>query len=74
MKINGLKMPIETILMAGSYDKLAYILWTKTEDAVKGINQPASILDILTGKEQEKKVMAFESIEEFEKYRNSFFE
>lgn len=44
MKIAGAKASMNTMLLAGIYDSLAFIAWSKTENAQKGINKPKSVL------------------------------
>lgn len=69
MKMTGMKIPTETLLLASSLDKLALLAWLKTEDAVNGINRPKSIVKMLTGIEENDDIQVFESAEEFEKKR-----
>ena len=71
MKLSSQQASLDTILLAGIKDALSLILWSKTKDGVKGINQPKSILEIITGqKTKEKSDIVFNSGEDFEKYRN----
>lgn len=66
MKLMGMKVPMETILLASAVDKLAFLVWSKTKDAEEGRNQPDSIVRILTGRADEKDIISFETEEEFE--------
>ncbi len=43
---------LDTLLTASVVDLLALNLWSKSEDAAKGKNLPASIVDQLTGRRQ----------------------
>ena len=71
MKLSSQQASLDTILLAGIKDALSLILWSKTKDGVKGINEPKSILEIITGqKTKEKSDIVFNSGEDFEKYRN----
>ena len=76
MSISKQSVPLDTMLLAGLSDKLALLLWTKTRDAEKGRNRPASILDSLTGKykKNNSEVMSFASGEEFEQMRQKLLE
>lgn len=71
-KMSGLKIPINTFLLASMADQLAFISWSKTIDAERGRNKPKSILKLLLGEEEEaqgdRKV--FTSIDEFMKEWN----
>lgn len=71
MKMNGQKVPLNVHLTAGILDRLSWIVWSKTKDGQKGVNQPASIVDILSGKhaEETKDIVTFNSGKEFEEYR-----
>lgn len=69
MKMTGMKIPTDTLLLASSLDKLALLAWLKTEDAVNGTNRPKSIVKILTGIEEDEDIQVFESPEQFEKER-----
>lgn len=68
MKMAGEKVNTEITMLAAIVDKLGYLIWGLSEDGVKGINKPVSILEILYGSE-EKQISSFDSPEEFEKRR-----
>ena len=58
----------KTILLACITDLLQWIKWSKTEDGLKGVNHPKSILDYYLGRdtaEREKEFMIFDSPEDF---------
>lgn len=67
MKMSGMKIPINTFLLASMVDHLAFMSWAETKDAQKGKNKPKSILKILLGEEntsnQDKQV--FSSFDDF---------
>ena len=66
MKMNGIKYPLNTILLAAAADRLSLLLWSRTEDGANGVNQPQSILEKLIGDEDTKEVNGFDSPEDFE--------
>lgn len=66
MKLLGMKVSMETILLASIVDKLSFLVWSKTKDAEEGINQPDSIVRILTGHTNERQILSFATEEEFE--------
>jgi len=68
MKLSGAKVSPNILLLSGIIDRLNLLLWTKTEDGLKGINKPKSILDELYNKESD--ISAFASGKEFEEERN----
>lgn len=70
-KLNGQAYPIDTLLRAAAVDKLSLLVWFKTKDGAKGINQPKSILDVLLNGEEklQEEIRGFQSVEEFEAAR-----
>lgn len=66
MKLSGMKVSMEIVLLAAAVDKLSFLAWSRTKDAEEGRNRPSSIVSILTGHAEEKDILAFETAEEFE--------
>lgn len=64
MKMSGLKIPLNEMLLAAAVDRLSLLLWAKTEDGSRNLNRPESILDKLTGND-EKETEGFDSPEDF---------
>ncbi len=71
LKLSGQKVPMETLLLAGLYDKVNLLIWSKTENGQKGVNRPISITEELTSTQKERKEQVFDSGEEFERVRKS---
>lgn len=70
LKAAGLKADQKTILLAMAVDRLSFLAWAKTKDAEKNINRPASIASrFFEQPEEEKKLMGFDSPEDFMKAR-----
>lgn len=65
--MSGMKISINTFLLASAVDSLNFLCWAQTKDAEKGKNKPKSILKILLGEEDKPKSekQTFGSIEEF---------
>lgn len=64
----GAQCSVETMLLALIADKLSYLVWFQTEDAVKNKNRPDSIYLSLIGTQGQKSdsdVMVFETGNEF---------
>lgn len=75
MKLSGLKVGIETMLLAAAADRLGMLVWMQSEDGRKNRNRPKSILNALINDEKkENDIMAFSSIEEFEYERHRLLE
>ena len=70
VKMTGQKCSSEMVMLAGILDRLSFIAWSKTKDAQKGRNRPASVVDsLLNGNSQpEKDYEVFSSGEEFLEY------
>ena len=66
MKLSGMKVSMEIMLLATAVDKLSFLAWSRTKDAEEGRNRPRSIVSIITGGAEEKDILAFETAEEFE--------
>lgn len=72
-KLAGVPVDINTSLLAGIFDRCSYLLWAKTKNAEKNRNRPPSIYDaIMSGGKQENSAL-FDSPEDFEAYRKTFF-
>lgn len=69
MKLCNQKVPIETILLAAAVDRLTVLLWSNSEDGQKNRNRPKLIAPQLTGETIETEMIAFDSIEKFQKTR-----
>lgn len=66
-KMSGNKVSIDTQLRALILDGISLLVWSKTEDAENGRNQPKSYYEFLMGKEESNE--GFESVEDFEAAR-----
>lgn len=69
LSLAGLKVSFDTQLVAGIYDKLAFLAWSKTSDAQKGRNCPEPIIAKLNAKTQKKdkdRPVAYKSPEAFD--------
>ena len=51
-RIDGIEVPLETLLLAKIADLLATWIWMHTEDGEKGRNRPQSIVAALTGEKK----------------------
>lgn len=60
LKLSKQKIELKTLLIAGIFDKLAFIAWTKTTDAEHNRNRPEPVVAKLLEEEKENEVIAFE--------------
>lgn len=66
----GLRVPLDTALLAIIADRLGLLLWQRTEDGQRNRNRPKSIAEQLLGEGKQKSdVQAFASAEDFEAAR-----
>lgn len=65
MAISGLKVEINTLLLAHIADYSAKNVYFKTKDAEKGINPPKSFVMLLTDNNDEQTVKGFYSGDDF---------
>jgi len=74
MKLSGQKITLDQQLLAMIVDSLQFIAWTKTKDASRGRYNNKSVLKTLLGEYDKGKdeLQAFENIDDFEAYMNSF--
>lgn len=69
-KLNDSSVPFRDIVIAGLYDKVSWLAWTKTKDAQHNSNRPESLVEKLLKKKEEKSAAAsFASGKDFEEAR-----
>ena len=67
---SGTKYDDTTLLLAYAVDLLAWLKWSRTEDALNGINYPKSILSMYLGKPDKSNnhgMVVFESPDAFDR-------
>lgn len=70
LKLLGLRVDLEMLLLAHIVDNTAMNIWAKTKDAKNNINRPQSFVELLSKKKESKeKAREFNSGEDFEKER-----
>lgn len=72
MKLNGMEVPFETMLLASAVDRLSTLVWQQTKDGMDGRNYPLSIVAMLTNAQPSKEnrnVTSFATGEDFMKER-----
>lgn len=65
-KLRNDRIDIKTMLLAAILDRLSILVWFSSEDGQKNKNRPSSILNALTGKNEEGELMSFDSADDFE--------
>lgn len=69
LKVAGLKISLETMLLAYLLDLNSVLVWFKTEDGKRGRNRPKSFYQMLTQEIEESEIVGFDTGEEFEAER-----
>ena len=70
MKLANQTVSFETMLLAGIFDKVSLLFWSKTKDSESNKNRPSSVVEMLNGKQSNtKEVVSFTSGKEFEAER-----
>lgn len=73
-KMSNLKYSLDTTMLAAILDRLSILVWFNTEDGRKGVNRPVMITDKLYKSDDDRNesdIMAFDTPEEYESYRNA---
>lgn len=71
MKMSGIKLPLDTMILAMIYDATKIIAWQRTKDAENGRNKPKSFLNGLLEADKQKETRAFNTPDEFRAWRES---
>lgn len=74
LKLSGAAAPINTLLLTMIADAERLLVWQNTEDGVKGVRRPHSLLAALTHREEEESTMGFDTPEEYNAWRASIGE
>lgn len=66
MAINGMKVPMNTLIMAMIYDRVVQWIWMNSKDGRNGRNKPSSLSEALTQPPKQKTIEVFDSGDEFD--------
>ena len=70
LRLSGMSVPSDVMLLAAAVDKLAWLVWAQTTDGQKGRNRPESVLEELLGRHSEPgRLRTFDSPAAFEAAR-----
>jgi len=66
-KLTGQTVDTDIVLLAGMFDRLSFLAWTKTKDAQSGRNRPDSVLNkLLNGnRKPEREIEVYNTGDEF---------
>ncbi len=65
LKISGLRVSVDTLLLARIADSTAINVYAKTKDAKTGKNPPKSMVDVILGRNEKDELKKFETGADF---------
>ncbi len=68
-RLSNINITSEELLLAGMFDRLNWLAWSKTKEGQKGVGAPASIVNILLGNQPSSDVERFSTSSEYETRR-----
>jgi len=74
MLLSKKNVSFERLMLAGIYDGIKMLVWSKTKDAAKNINHPESIVSVLVNGVKTSDIERFESGEDFLRERNKILQ
>lgn len=66
MRMAGMKVPLDSILLAAIVDRLSLLVWAQTKDASMGRNKPQSLLADFVSPQKNKNIVTFVSGKDYE--------
>ena len=68
IKQSGLRISPELFALGAAVDRLSTLVWFQTQDGHKGINRPASVLQLISGeRETQKTTRGYATGEDFQR-------
>ena len=72
LSASGLKVGLDTLLLAVIVDRLGILIWQNTKDGAKGRNRPKAFADALIERRGDDDITSFDTAEEFEEALKRF--
>lgn len=69
MKLSGLKVPMDTLLLAQITDAINTLVWMNSKDCRNNSKRPKSLVEAILKPENDDKPKSFASGADFERYR-----
>ena len=69
MKLSGLKVPMDTLLLAQITDAINTLVWMNSKDCRNNSKRPKSLVEAILKPERDDKPKSFASGADFERYR-----
>ena len=65
IKMNDMKLGMQTLMLAKIADNTSFLVWAKTEDGMHNVNRPPMILEALAKANDPEAVQGYETAEDF---------
>lgn len=65
IKMNDMKLGMQSLMLAKIADNTSFLVWAKTEDGMNNVNRPPMILEALMKEDDPEAVQGFDTVEDF---------
>lgn len=65
IKMNNMKLGMQSLMLAKIADNTSFLVWAKTEDGMKNVNKPPMILEALMKADDPEAAQGFDTVEDF---------
>ena len=66
IKMNNMKLGMQSLMLAKIADNTSFLAWAKTEDGMKNVNRPPMILEALMKADDQEAAQGFDTVEDFQ--------
>lgn len=66
IKMNNMKLGMQSLMLAKIADNTSFLVWAKTEDGMKNVNRPPMILEALMKADDPEAAQGFDTVEDFQ--------
>lgn len=66
IKMNNMKLGMQSLMLAKIADNTSFLAWAKTEDGMKNVNRPPMILEALMKADDPEAAQGFDTVEDFQ--------
>lgn len=65
IKMNNMKLGMQSLMLAKIADNTSFLVWAKTEDGMNNVNRPPMILQALMKADDPEAAQGFDTVEDF---------
>lgn len=66
IKMNNMKLGMQSLMLAKIADNTSFLVWAKTEDGMNNVNRPPMILQALMKADDPEAAQGFDTVEDFQ--------